>query len=193
MKVVGLTGGIGSGKTTVAKMFEKLGVPIYIADDEAKGLMNRSKIIKRKLIELFGEQAYTKNVLNREFIASRIFEDKALLASMNAIVHPKVGQHFKRWIKKQNAPYIIKEAAIIFEIGKEKDYDSIIVVTADQSDRISRILDREGMTKTKALSIIKNQLSDEEKIKRADFVIVNNDLNDTYLQVVKIHKILNSV
>ena len=115
MIVVGLTGGIGSGKTTVGSFFESFGIPIYIADKEAKGLMNRSKVIKRKLIELFGESAYEKGQLNRTYLATKIFSDKELLSKMNAIIHPKVASHFKRWLKKQDAPYVIKEAAIIFE------------------------------------------------------------------------------
>lgn len=190
MKVVGLTGGIGSGKTTVANMFLELGIPVYIADEEAKALMNRSKVIKRKLIVLFGNKAYKEDVLNRAYIASKIFKDKSLLERMNAIVHPKVGQHFKRWLKKQKTAYVIKEAAIIYETGKEEDYDAIIVVTADKTERIERILTREGMTKEKALSIINNQLPEEEKTKRADFVIVNEDLRKTKQQVLKIHNTL---
>ena len=106
MKIVGLTGGIGSGKTTVAKLFMELGVPVYFADDEAKALMNRSKVIRRKLIELFGKRAYIKSGLNRPYLSKKIFNDKSLLDKMNAIVHPKVASHYKRWLKKQNAPYI---------------------------------------------------------------------------------------
>ncbi|MDT0557547.1 dephospho-CoA kinase [Ichthyenterobacterium sp. W332] len=188
MKIVGLTGGIGSGKTTVAEMFLALEIPIYIADVEAKALMNRSKVIRRKLIQLFGRKAYSKQGLNKAFIASKIFEDKSLLEAMNAIVHPKVGQHFKRWLKKQNAPYVIKEVAIIYEIGAEKEYDVIILVTADKTERITRILSREGMTKSKALAIIKNQLPDEDKMQKADFVINNEDLVETNRQVLKIHR-----
>ncbi len=111
MEIVGLTGGIGSGKTTISKFFESFGIPVYIADDEAKALMNRSKVIKRKLIQLFGESTYKDRKLNRPYLASKIFNDKTLLLKMNAIVHPKVASHFKRWLKKQDAAYIIKEAS----------------------------------------------------------------------------------
>ena len=115
MKIVGLTGGIGSGKTTVASMFNDLGVPVFIADVEAKKLMATSKVIKRQLNELFGQQAYLENDLNKPYIANAIFNDKTLLEKMNTIIHPKVASHFKKWIKKQSGPYVINEAAILFE------------------------------------------------------------------------------
>ena len=136
MIVVGLTGGIGSGKTTVATFFEALGIPVYIADDEAKALMVRSKVIRRKLIALFGEEAYLGKELNRPYIASKIFNDNVLLDQMNAIVHPKVASHFMRWLKKQDALYVIIEAAIIFELNKEDQYDFIITVTSSTDERI---------------------------------------------------------
>jgi dephospho-CoA kinase len=188
MVVVGLTGGIGSGKTTIAKCFESLAIPVYIADVEAKTLMNESKVIKRKLIQLFGESAYADGKLNRSYLASKIFNDKAMLSKMNAIVHPKVAAHFKRWLKKQNSPYIIKEAAIIFENNLESQYDYIITVVADEDLRISRVMKRDGSSKVKIKSIIDNQLSDEEKIKKSDFVIRNNDLELAKTQVIEINQ-----
>lgn len=194
MIVVGLTGGIGSGKTTVAKLFQALGIPIYIADVEAKRLMNTSKVIKRKLIALFGDEAYIHNELNRPFIASKIFNDSNLLSQMNAIVHPKVGSDFRRWLKKQTSPYVIKEAAIIFEQQMQSEYDYIITVTANIDDKIERLLKRDQMTKNKIMEIIKNQMSDEEKIKKSDFVIVNDQLEDTKKQVLEIHeKLLQNI
>ena len=114
MIIVGLTGGIGSGKSTVANAFNALGIPVYIADEEAKRLMNKSQVIKRELIGLFGEGAYTKEGLNRSFIANIIFKDKSLLNKINDIVHPEVAKHFKKWVKAQNGPYVVKEAAILF-------------------------------------------------------------------------------
>ena len=125
MRIVGLTGGIGSGKTTVANEFKKLGVPVYIADEEAKTLMNKSKVIQRKLKSLFGNEAYENDKLNRPFLAQKIFNNKDYLQQMNAIVHPKVAKHFAKWLVKQNAPYIIKEVAILFENGSDKDCDFI--------------------------------------------------------------------
>ena len=188
MKLVGLTGGIGSGKTTISKYFESLGIPVYIADVEAKALMNRSKVIKRKLTALFGNEAYVDGKLNRTFLASKIFNDKALLSKMNSIVHPKVASHFKRWLKKQDAPYILKEVAIIFENNLENQYDLIITIVADENLRIERLLKRDNTSKEKIEAIIKNQLSDTEKIKKSDFVISNNDLETAKQQALKIHK-----
>ena len=186
--VVGLTGGIGSGKTTVAKMFEELGVPIYIADIEAKKLINRSKVIKRKLITLFGEEAYINNKINRVFIANQIFNNQDLLNKMNQIVHPKVASHFKRWLKKQASPFVIKEAAIFFENGSYKDLDAIITVTASIEERIKRVTQRDNSTKEKVLAVMKNQWDDKKKVELSDYVIYNTDLDSTQKQVVEIHQ-----
>lgn len=187
MITVGLTGGIGSGKTTVAKAFEALGIPIYIADDEAKKLMNTSKVLKRKLIALFGEVAYKDNALNRPYLAKAIFNDKGLLEKMNAIVHPKVGKHFIKWKNKQNAPYVIKEAAILFENGSYKNYDYIITVTAPEKTRIDRVLKRDNASIEKVKAIIANQWQDDEKVRLSDFVIVNTNLENTKAEVLKTH------
>ena len=190
MKIVGLTGGIGSGKTTIAQYFASKGIPVYVADKEAKALMNRSKVIKRKLIHLFGKSAYKNGELNREYLASKIFNDKTLLSQMNSIVHPKVASHFKRWLKKHQAPYIIKEAAIIFENNLEYQYDYIITVVADENLRIERVMQRDDVSRSKVESIIRNQLSDQEKINKSDFVIINNSLEDAKKKASEIHKIL---
>lgn len=188
MIVVGLTGGIGSGKTTILEYFESLGVPVYIADKEAKALMNRSKVIKRRLIHLFGNEAYKDGKLNRPYLSSKIFNDKSILLKMNAIVHPKVASHFKRWLKKQDTHYVIKEAAIIFENNLENQYHYIITVVADEALRIERVMKRDNTSNEKVKSIIKNQLSDADKIDKSDFVIVNNDLETAKEQAFKIHK-----
>ena len=149
--------------------------------------MKRSKVIKRKLVRLFGENTYKDGELNRPFLASKIFKDKTLLSKMNAIVHPKVASHFKRWLKKQDAPYVIKEAAIIFENNLEDQYDYIITVIADEELRIQRVMKRDHAPKEKVRSIIENQLSDAEKVKKSDFVIKNNDLNFAKKEAYKIH------
>ena len=164
-----------------------LGVPVYIADDEAKKLMNRSKVIRRKLIKLFGEKAYVNDELNRPYLANAIFNNKELLEQMNAIVHPKVAKHFVRWSQKQKAPYIIKEVAILFENDSYKSCDYIITVVSLLASRIERILKRDNTTKNKIEAIMNNQWTDEEKIKLSHFVIENNDLKNTENQVVKIH------
>jgi dephospho-CoA kinase len=187
MIVVGLTGGIGSGKTTVAKQFAALGIPVYIADEEAKKLMNRSKIIKRKLIELFGSEAYKNDALNRPFIAQIIFSNKEILQKMNAIIHPRVATHFNKWMLKQTAAYVIKEAAILFENDGYKLCDYVITVVAPKELRIKRLLKRDTTTKDKIEAIIKNQWSDEEKIKLSHFKITNINLEDTKKQVVEVH------
>lgn len=194
MIVVGLTGGIGSGKTTVAKQFAALGVPVYIADDEAKKLMNRSKVIKRELIKLFGVEAYVDNELNKPYIANIIFNDKVFLEKMNAIVHPKVASHFRKWKEKQLAPYVIKEVAILFENGGDKLCDYVITVTAPKNLRIERLLDRDKTTTEKIEAIMKNQWSDAEKVKASHYEIENITIQSTQSQVRKIHnKIINSI
>jgi len=186
--LVGLTGGIGSGKTTIANFFKELGVPIYIADTEAKALMNRSKVIKRKLIALFGDNAYQNEKLNRDFLSKQIFNNKDLLQKMNAIVHPKVASHFKRWVKKQEAPYVISEAAILFENGSYTKYDYIITVTAPEEVRLKRVMSRDSASKEKVKSVMNNQWKDEEKIKLSDYVIQNINLEEAKAQVLQIHQ-----
>ena len=194
MIIVGLTGGIGSGKTTVAKMFNELGVPVYIADLEAKKLMNTSKVIKRKLLQLFGDEAYVDGKLNRPFLANKIYSDKELLIKMNAIVHPKVKAHFIKWKKKQDFEYIIKETAILFENNSYQDCNFVITVTASEEDRIQRVISRDNSSSEKVKAIMNNQWSDEEKVKLSNFVIENTNLSKTENQVRIIHqKILKQI
>ena len=194
MIIVGLTGGIGSGKTTVVKMFNELGVPVYIADLEAKKLMNTSKVIKRKLLQLFGDEAYVDGKLNRPFLANKIYSDKELLIKMNAIVHPKVKAHFIKWKKKQDFEYIIKETAILFENNSYQDCNFVITVTASEEDRIQRVISRDNSSSEKVKAIMNNQWSDEEKVKLSNFVIENTNLSKTENQVRIIHqKILKQI
>jgi len=193
MKIIGLTGGIGSGKTTVAKVFSELGIAVYIADDEAKALMNRSKVIKRKLIALFGDKAYSRDSLNRSFLANKIFNDQGLLDKMNAIVHPKVAQHFKRWVKKQKSPYVLKESAILFESGTDVNCDFTILVVAPLDIRIKRVVDRDETSSEKVKAIINKQWSDKEKILKADFIIHNDSLSNMRNQVYEIHNKLTEI
>lgn len=185
--VVGLTGGIGSGKTTALKEFEALGVPVYIADVEAKKLMNTSDEIKLKLRELFGHQAYVNNKLNRNFIADKVFSNKELLTKLNAIVHPVVHQHFKEFIKEQTAAYLVYENAILFENKSEKLCDLVIVVATDLEDRIRRVMLRDNVDKESVIRRINNQWSQEDKITLADYVIYNNNQSELKEQVNRIH------
>lgn len=194
MKVVGLTGGIGSGKTTVAKMFEALGIPVYIADLEAKKLTVTSKSIRRAVVELLGESAYSGKELNSSFIASKVFKDKGLLQKLNNIIHPKVRSHFNKWLKKQDAPYCIKEAAILFENGGYKECDYMVLVTAPENIRIERVMKRDQVEKEAVLRRMQHQWSDDKKAPLADFIIDNSTLKDTSKQVFKIHNsIMNSL
>jgi dephospho-CoA kinase len=185
--IIGITGGIGSGKTTIANLFKELNVPVYNADDEAKKIMN-SGVVRDQILDLLGKQAYSEGVLNRDFVRKAIFDNNSLRQKLNAIVHPEVSKHFKKWVLEQKQPYILKEAAIIFEAGLEHQYDCIITVIADKEERLKRLLERPGLTAESIEKIMSAQWSDEEKIKRSDFVIINNDLQQAEGQVIEIHR-----
>lgn len=187
MKIVGLTGGIGSGKTTVANMFAELGIPVYNADVEAKKLTASSNIIREKLIALLGKETYKEGVLDRKFMADKIFSDKELLQAVNAIIHPEVANHFKNWVAQQKSPYVIKEAAIIFEIGAHLQYDLTILVTAPKQVRIQRVMSRDNSSQKEVEQRIANQWTDSKKSKLADRIIKNVDLESTRRQVEAIH------
>ena len=193
MIVVGLTGGIGSGKSTVAKEFHKaFGIPTYISDDEAKLLMVTSPEIKTELIALFGEEAYLDEGLNKPFISQAIFNNKTVLDKMNAIVHPRVAAHFKNWVSIQDAPYILKEAAILFESGADTSCDIIITVTLDKSTKIERLLKRDSSTIEKIESIMKQQWTDDMRIAKSDYVIVNDTMAHMKQQVAEIHNTIHN-
>ncbi len=189
MITVGLTGGIGSGKSTVANFFSELGVPVYIADIEAKKLMNTSKIIQKKIVAEFGKEAYgNDNQLNRAYLAAVVFNDKSKLAAINNIVHPKLAKHFSKWLEMQKALYVIQENAIIFENNSANRFDYIITVTAPIEQRIERVILRDKSTKVKVVARMKNQWDEAKKNELADFVIHNINLSDTKRQVKFIHK-----
>ncbi len=192
MKIIGLTGGIGSGKTTVANMFAKLGVPIYIADIEAKKLMDSLKTIQEGLTELLGDRAYRNGQLNRKFVAEKIFNDKQLRESVNSIIHPEVAKHFKNWTLKQNVPYVIKEAAILFESGSYAECDYTILVTAPKEIRIQRIKQRDKFSESEILARMESQWTDEKKRELADYIIENTDINTTQKRVEELHKIFKT-
>jgi len=190
MVKVGLTGGIGSGKTTIAKMFEELGVPVYYADDEAKKLMNSNSQIQKELLQLLGKNAYQNGKLNRAFIAGVIFNDKNKLKKINAIVHPVVANHFEKWAHNQQSKYVIQENAIIFESGAQDKFDKIITVTAPVEIKTERVMSRDHVSKEKVQERMKNQLKDDYKIENSFYVIHNLDLEKSLNEVEKIHKSL---
>ena len=188
MRIVGLTGGIGSGKSTVARMFEELGVPVYYSDDEAKNLMNTSDQIKEGLIAVFGQKSFENGKLNRSYIASLVFNSEEKLKKLNSIVHPEVKRNFKKWILDQSASYVIQENPLIFENNSQDDFDVVITVTAPKKTRIQRVMERDGLSENQVLARVNNQLEDQLKINASHFVITNESLNDTKLQVKRINE-----
>ena len=188
--VVGLTGGIGSGKTTVADFFVELGVPVYNSDKKAKKLMTSSKQVKKAIIDLLGKQAYKGKRLNKKYISEQIFNDVSLLKKMNGIVHPAVEKDFLKWAKKQKAPYVIQETALIFENSKQHFYDLIILVTAPIEQRLARVMVRDSASRKDVLDRLGNQLDDDAKIPLSDYVLENTILFKTKLKVEEIHNAL---
>lgn len=188
MKVLGLTGGIGSGKTTVAGFFSELGVPVFIADNEGKRLMEEDPVLRQKITKIFGEIAYKDGSLDREYIASKVFVDKELLEQLNAVVHPAVAHYFEIWKSRQNSPYVVYEAAILFEKGGYKNCDYTLLITAPKSVRIDRILNREISSREKIEARMDNQWSDEKKSALADFIIKNDNLSKTRKAVRNLHQ-----
>lgn len=185
---IGITGGIGSGKTFICKLFEALGIPVYNADEEAKRLMNTDVRIKEKLIAQFGEATYKDGLLDRAFLADMVFSDKDKLELLNSIVHPIVIQEAKDWAERQTTRYSLKEAALLFESGSYKELDYTILVTAPMDIRIQRVIERDGATEQQVRERINKQLSDEEKLQLADFVIVNDGITPLLPQVWTLHQ-----
>ncbi|MEM9648468.1 MAG: dephospho-CoA kinase [Bacteroidota bacterium] len=190
MKVVGLTGGIGSGKSTVAQMFRDLGVPVYDSDFEAKQLMTSSQQLKSDIVDLLGTNAYVEGELNRSYIATNVFTNIDLLQQLNGLVHPAVKSHFKDWALAQKSPYVIQETALIYENESQDQYDKVIVVTAPKEIRLKRVMDRDGSTEKEVLDRMRNQIDEEKKVNLADFNIVNLDLESTRNQIAELHELL---
>ena len=190
-KIIGLTGGIGSGKSTVANYIASKGILVYIADEEAKKIMERDDV-KQKIQNLFTEFILNSdNSLNRKKIAEFVFNNPDKLKELNAIVHPEVQLHFKNWLKEhKNYPFIIKEVAILFETGGNKQCDKVILITAPEELRIERAMKRDNLTKKDILVRIKNQISESKKKELSDFVVQNINLNNTFLKIDEILKIL---
>ncbi len=188
MITIGLTGGIGSGKTTIAQWFQEKGIPVYNSDFEAKKLMNENEDLIQQLIELFGDETYKNGEYNRSYVASKVFNDKELLNQLNAIVHPAVFKHFDEWLDNQNSSFVVKEAAILFESGSYKDCDYIISVIADEEIRIDRVAKRDQLNEDQIRNRMKSQWTDQQRIEKSDFIIENNkDLNALKLEFEKVY------
>jgi dephospho-CoA kinase len=191
MKKIGITGGIGSGKSLVCEIFALHGIPVYQADLAARMLMNENNRLKEELVKEFG-YIYTENgELLRGDLAQRVFNNPSLLHKLNSIVHPFVIEHSGEWEKKQTSPYILREAAILFESGTHVSLDYIVTVTAPVDVRIKRIKKRDNRSEEEIRSIISNQMSDEQKAERSDFVIINDDVTAVFPQVWKLHNIFS--
>ncbi len=190
---VGLTGGIGSGKTTIAHFFETLKIPIYYSDFEAKRLMVENRTIRKSLVDLLGSNVYLKNgELNKSYISNQIFNNNLILKQVNSIVHPIVKDHFDNFCKaSQYSKYIIKESAILIESGLHKDLDKIILVIADEENKLKRVANRDNINLEDIKARISKQMTDQEKIPFSDFVITNNNNQLLIPELIRIHKVLN--
>jgi dephospho-CoA kinase len=190
MLKIGLTGGIGSGKTTVARIFEVLGIPVYYADQAARDLMNNDPELKKQIISGFGTGAFIDGQLNRSWLADQVFNNPEKLALLNSFVHPVTMRDADSWMKAQVSAYAIKEAALIFEGGLEKYFAFIIGVTAPESLRLERAVQRDHSTAENVLQRMRQQLEEKEKISRCDFVIVNDEKQALLPQVLTLHDTL---
>ena len=185
---VGLTGGIGSGKTTIANLFAlHFSIPIYIADTKAKELVANNKQLQQEIVTLLGEEAFVEGRYNTAFVAQEVFSNKDKLDKLNAIIHPYVQQDFLQWKQSQQAPYVIKEAAILFESGFYRDCDFIIMVTAPLEERIKRVMLRDKIDRETVEKRIKNQWNDEKKIELSTFVIENREIDKNLDKIEIIH------
>ncbi len=192
MLKVGLTGGIGSGKSTVARIFEVFGVPVYYADDEAKRLMNEDAKLKSAIQKSFGAGSYINEELDRKYLASVVFNDPGKLHQLNALVHPATLKDAAEWMLQQRTAYLIKEAALIFESGSQDGLDYVIGVSAPRDLRIQRVMKRDGISQEEVVSRMDRQLSEDDKMKRCDFVIINDEQEMLLPQVIGLHERLTT-
>lgn len=189
MLQVGLTGGIGSGKSTIAKIFSTLGIPVYDADNAAKNIMQTNEFVRQKLIQTFGESVFMGGVLNKAYLSEIVFSDKSKIETLNAIVHPAVVQDAENWFKRMSyCSYAIKEAALIFESGSNHHLDFVIGVWAPQPLRINRVVERGGMTEEQVLERISKQMDEEKKMSLCNFVIDNSGNTPLIPQVIALHE-----
>ncbi|WP_300670032.1 dephospho-CoA kinase [Soonwooa sp.] len=172
--IIGLTGGIGSGKSSVAEILEKEGFAVYYSDDRAKDIVNEDEVLIQKIKELLGEEAYVDGVYNRKHVADIVFNDKLKLEQLNHLIHPAVAIDFENWVINHDARFLFKETALLFELGLHKKCFKSLLVTADENTRIKRVMDRDGKTYREVEKVIEKQMPEREKIKKADFVIYNN-------------------
>ena len=187
MKKIGLTGIIGSGKTTAALYFKGLGVPVFIADDCAKELMENDNNLKNQVTKLLGDVAYLNGKLNKEFISEKIFNDTELLTHINNIVHPRVHEYFNKWILEQSSKYIIYEAALIFENNSQHIFDKIICIKTPLNLILDRINNRKNYSEEKVMRILNSQIPQDLKCSKSDFCIENISKDKLYNELLKIH------
>ncbi len=190
MLKVGVTGGIGAGKSVVCRVFQTLGIPVFNADDTAKQLMETDAALVASISSLFGDSIYIDGRLDRKKLSAIVFQQPALLKQLNTLVHPATIAYGNTWMQVQSAPYVIKEAAIFFESGSYKEMDVMIGVSTPENIRINRAMQREGMTREKVLQRIASQMDDAEKMNRCDYVITNDGSTALIPQVLEIHKAL---
>ncbi|WP_134397025.1 dephospho-CoA kinase [Flavobacterium psychrophilum] len=191
-KIIGLTGGIGCGKTTIVRLFEAEGIPVYIADDEAKKIMILPETI-HLVRECFGQEVIVNHQIDRKKLSEIVFNHPEKLKELNKIIHPLVKKHFDNWVKKQKSPFVIKETAILFESGSYKYCDQIITVIASEETRVNRVMLRDKCNKEAVLERIKNQYTDSQKTSKSNYIIENENLNEAKLQFSGILKKLKNL
>lgn len=192
--ILGVTGGIGAGKSLVCEIFSHLGIACYNSDERAKVLMNSNVELINGITRLLGSEAYIKHKLNRAYVAKKVFGNEQLLAEMNALVHPHVKIDFGEWVADQDSKYMIKEAAILIESGAYKQCDSVLVVSAPEELRISRVVNRDGTNRDAVVSRIRNQISEKERLSHANYIVLNDEKQMLVPQVIEVHEhILNQI
>ena len=185
---IGITGGIGSGKSTVSKIFEVLGIPVYYADDASKRLMNEDEELKEKLRSTFGDETYVDGQLDRAYVAAIVFNDPGKLVLLNSIMHPATIKDAEKWMLQQTTPYAIKEAALIFESGSQEYLDKVIGVYTPVTVRIHRVMQRDNVTREEVLSRMNKQIDEDMKMRLCDYIITNNEQELLIPQVIELHK-----
>ena len=193
MHKVGVTGGIGSGKSTVCRIFQVLGIPVYFADDRARSLIVSDSRIREGYMRLFGPEVYVNGRLNRQLVAEKIFSDRSLLHEVNRLVHPVVREDFLQWVEQQEAPYVIEEAAVLLESGGQENLDKVVTISAPESVRVRRVCERDGINPHKVRERMKSQWTDEQRRKAADYEIIADDRHRVIPRVLQIHNELKKI